>query len=436
MDFIPHTQEEIKEMMEFLGIKSLDELFDDIPDKFKVKELGLGKGMDEKEVFKLAMKKAEKNRYCILSLAGGGVYFHYVPAVCDFASSLPGFFTSYTPYQAEMSQGIMKMLFDFQSLMTELFDMDVSNAGMYGGGSALAEACLMAHRISNKKKVYISAGVNPFWLEVVKSYLDTAEIELELIPLENGRTKIFEVDDIFVVQSPNFFGVIEDLKKIRESVNGILIVAVPDPVDMAFLKPPGSFSADIVVSDGQPLGNYPSFGGSGLGIFLTKKEHIRKMPGRIIGKTEDIEGNKCYAMILQTREQHIRREKATSNICTSTTLLAVRAVAFIKYYGADGLKKIAEESLKNSLFLRDKIKPVFEAEYFKEFPAYIDIDENKFIEEGIFPPIRLERVIPKFLDEKEYEILTGVNKSAYLICTTEIFSESELVYIRDLLTNS
>ena len=431
MDFISHTEEEIREMMEFLGINSIDELFDDIPEKFKVDNLGLGKGLDEIDVLKLAQKIANKNKSYFYSLAGCGVYFHYVPAVCDFVSSLPGFFTSYTPYQAEMSQGIMKALFYFQSLMTELFNMDVSNAGMYGGASALAEACIMAHKMT-KKKVLLSAGINPLWLEVVVSYLKSSEIEFDIIPLKDGRTQIKENEEIFVIQYPNFLGVIEDIEEARRKSKGILVVAVPDPIDMAILEPPGSFGADIVVSEGQPLGNYPYFGGSNLGIFLTKKENIRRMPGRIIGETEDKEGNTCYAMILQTREQHIRREKATSNICTSTSLLAVRAAVFLKYYGAEGLRNIAQISEKNSLFLREKLKPIFQAEYLKEFPVYADIDEGKFLENGILPPIRLERILPKFLDEIEFEALTGIKKDAYIICTTEIFSDEEIKKVREL----
>ncbi len=431
MDFIPHTEQEIIEMMQFLGIKSIDELFDDIPEKFKVNKLGLGKGLDEVEVYKLAYNLAGKNKCYFYSLAGCGVYFHYIPAVCDFVSSLPGFFTSYTPYQAELSQGIMKALFYFQSLMTELFNMDVSNAGMYGGASALAEACIMANRMT-KKKVLLSAGINPLWLEVVVSYLRSSEIDFDIVPLKEGRTQIKENDDIFVMQSPNFLGALEDLEEARKKSRGVFIVAVPDPVDMAILEPPGSFGADIVVSEGQPLGNYPYFGGSSLGIFLTRKENIRRMPGRIIGETQDVDGNTCYAMILQTREQHIRREKATSNICTATSLLAVRSAVFLKYYGADGLRKIAQVSERNSMFLRERLKPIFQAEYVKEFPAYVDIDEEKFLENGILPPVRLDRILPKFLDEIEFESMTGIRKDAYIICTTEIFSDEEIKRVREL----
>ena len=431
-DFIPHTEGEIKEMMEFLGISSIDELFSDIPSEFRVEKLGLDKGKDEREIFLSALQVARKNKFSMFSLAGGGVYFHYVPSVCDFVSSLPGFFTSYTPYQAELSQGVMKMLYDFQSLMVELFDMDVANAGMYGGASSLAEACLMAERKMKrtgigKKKVLISAGVNPRWIEVVKTYLEPLDIEFELIPLKNGRTQIPDNSDIFVIQYPNFFGVVEDLEEARRRTKGVLIVAVPDPIDLSVLPPPGEFSADIVVSEGQPLGNYPYLGGATLGIFLAKKDDIRQIPGRIIGKTTDMDGKTAYAMILQTREQHIRREKATSNICTSTVLLALRAVAFLKYYGSEGLREIAQRSEKLSLFLRkEKIKPVFETEFFKEFPVYADVDEENLISLGVIPPLKVKRVIPKFLDSLEYEKLTGVGSDAYLFCTTELLSEDIL----------
>ncbi len=432
MDFVPHTDQDIKAMMDFLGIKSIDELFDDIPDKFKISSVGVGEGKSELEVFREALSIAHKNKYFLLSLAGCGVYFHYVPAVCDFVSSLPGFFTSYTPYQAEMSQGVLRFLFEYQNAVAELFDMDVSNAGMYGGASALAEACLMASRITRKNKIYVSAGVNPMWLETIRSYIDYADIDIELIPLKNGRTTIPNRLDILVIQYPNFLGVVEDLELARQN-SSFLIVAVPDPIDIAYLVPPGKFNADIVVSEGQPLGNYPFFGGSTLGIFLTKKDFIRSMPGRLIGETVDKEGKTCYAMILQTREQHIRREKAVSNICTATTLLAIRAVTFIKYYGGDGLQKISELSFINSLKLREKVKPVFDSEYFKEFPAYVDIDERSFAEEGILPPVRVSRIIPKFLDEKEFEKLTQLESSAYIFCTTEIFSEQDMKKVLSLL---
>lgn len=432
MDFVPHTEQDIKAMMDFLGIKSIDELFDDIPDKFKISSVGIDEGKSELDLFKKVFSIAHRNRYFLLSLSGCGIYYHYVPAVCDFASSLPGFFTSYTPYQAEMSQGVLRLLFEYQSAVAELFGMDVSNAGMYGGASALAEACLMALRITKKNKIYVSSGVNPMWLETVRSYTNYADIDMELIPLKNGKTNITNHLDVLVIQYPNFFGVVEDLELAREN-SSFLIVAVPDPIDVAYITPPGKFSADVVVSEGQPLGNYPFFGGSTLGIFLTKKGLIRSMPGRLIGETVDKEGKTCYCMILQTREQHIRREKAVSNICTATTLLAIRAVTFMKYYGGEGLQKISELSFINSLKLREKIKPIFNAEYFKEFPAYVDIDEEKFVNNGILPPVRVSKVLPKFLDEKEFELLTQIEESAYVFCTTEIFSDQDIKHVLSLL---
>lgn len=431
MDFVPHSEEEIKQMLEYIGVSSIDELFSDIPENLKIDSIGM-EGMGEMELFFKALELSKKNKFIPLSLAGCGVYFHYVPAVCDFVSSLPGFFTSYTPYQAEMSQGVMKFLYDFQTFMTEIFNMDVSNAGMYGVASALAEATLMASRITKKNKIYVSTGVNPIWLEVLNSYAKSAGIDIEILPLENGRTKLHGKLDILVVQYPNFLGIVEELEEARRK-SDFLIVANPDPIDLAILPPPGDFGADIVVSEGQSLGNYPYLGGAKLGIFLSKIEFIRNMPGRIIGKTNDAQGKTCYAMILQTREQHIRREKATSNICTSTTLLAIRAAVFIKYYGAEGLRKISKRSQDNSLFLREKIKPVFQAEYFKEFPAYIDIDENKFLENGFIPPVKLERIIPSFLDSFEYQKLSGLKKDAYIFCATEILSENDLKKVISLL---
>ncbi len=433
MDFVPHTEKDIKEMMRFLGISSFDELFDDIPDEFKVEKVGIGEGMTEMEIFRKALAISSENKPFFLSLAGLGVYYHYVPAICDFVSSLPGFFTSYTPYQAEMSQGIMKVLFDFQSLVAELFAMDVSNAGMYGGASALAEACLMSARITGVKKIHISAGVNPIWLEVVRTYLDSSGLDFELIPLDQGRTDIQRSVDVLVVQYPNFLGVVEDLKFLRDMAKKFFIVAVPDPVDMAYLPPPGDFGADVVVSEGQPLGNYPYFGGAKLGIFLTKKDFMRSMPGRIIGETEDVDGKTCYAMILQTREQHIRREKATSNICTSSVLLAVRATAFMKYYGAEGLFKIASLSHKNANSIGERFKPIFpSAQYFKEFPSY-SVDEDKFFELGILPPVRLSRVIPNFLDVYEYSKIVGFDPQVSIFCATEIFNDDDINKIKSLL---
>lgn len=425
MDFIPHSEKDIKEMLDYIGVSSIDELFSDIPSKFRIKSLDIGSGKDEKEVFFETLSLAKRNNVILLSFGGCGVYFHYVPAVCDFASSLPGFFTSYTPYQPEMSQGVMKLLFDFQTYMSYLFEMDVSNAGMYGGASALAEACLMASRITKKNKIHISAGVNPIWLEVVHSYLTSAGISLEIIPLEKGRTKLRGDFDVFVIQYPNFLGIIEDLEAARRH-SKFLIVAVPDPIDLAVLAPPGEFGADIVASEGQPLGNYPYLGGSKIGILLSKFEHIRNMPGRIIGKTQDADQNTCYAMILQTREQHIRREKATSNICTASTLVAIRAAVFIKYYGGDGLRNIALTSKRYSERLMEKIKPVFQDEYFKEFPTYFAVDEEKFISEGYIPPVRIERVIPRFLDVLEFESLTGIRREVFLFCTTEILSDRDI----------
>lgn len=432
MDFIPHSEEDIRAMLRAIGVSSIEELFADIPQKYVVRSLGIGQGKDEKDVFLEALNIAKKNTFAVRSFAGCGVYFHYVPAVCDFVSSLPGFFTAYTPYQAEMSQGVMKLIYDFQTYMTELFDMDVSNAGMYGGASALAEACLMAARIRRKNKIYISAGVNPMWTEVVCSYLRSADMNYEMIPLQDGRTVLKGKFDILVVQYPNFLGIVEDVSLARKSAD-FLIVAVPDPIDLAILEPPGSFGADISVSEAQPLGNYPYFGGFKLGIFVARSEYIRNMPGRIIGKTEDAESKTCYAMILQTREQHIRREKATSNICTASSLVAIRAAVFLKYYGAEGLRKIAWTSKRNADLLMSRIKPIFQADYLKEFPAYVELNEQDFFSEGYIPPVRLERVIPRFLDRREFEELTGVRSDAFLFCTTELISESDIERITPLI---
>lgn len=404
-------------MLEVIGLGSIEGLFADVPKRTGSLRI---KSLPERKVVEEAEEKAVKERR--KPLVGSGCYNHYAPYIVDWVSELPGFLTPYTPYQPEISQGILRALFEYQSLMCELFGMDVSNAGMYGVSSALAEAALMSSRITGERKIFVSCGLNPFWIEVLTTYAKASGLVLELVPLEKGKTILPEGKSAcLIVQNPNFFGCPENLENLSD---GMLVVAVPDPVMLTVLERPGKF-AKIAVGEGQPLGNHPFFGGATLGIFTAKEELLRKIPGRLVGETKDIEGRTCYALVLQTREQHIRREKATSNICTATTLFAIRATVFIYSYGFDGLKEIAEKSCKNARRLAEIIgKPIFE-DFVNEFAVRISREKMAKIADFITPPY-LSWFAEKMRLKNEYlEKLSFDPEDVAVFCTTEILDDED-----------
>jgi glycine dehydrogenase subunit 1 len=341
MRYIALTDQDRKEMLKTLSLTSADQLFDHIPAEIRKKQTaGLPSAKSEFELKRYFQNLSKKNISSIewKTYLGAGCYDHFIPTVVDALSSRGEFATAYTPYQAEISQGTLQAIFEFQSMIANLFEMDVSNASMYDGASSAAEAILMALRCKKGKTVYLSKGIHPEYLHVIRSYL--SEIDVEFIEMDvdaTGRTIIPTLKNetsCVVLSQPNFFGVIEDLEKATKHIhaaNVLSVVVTTEAMAFGVLQPPGRFGVDIVAGEGQSFGNYPSFGGPFVGLLCAKKEFLRQLPGRLVGQTKDSEGNPGYVLTLSTREQHIRRDKATSNICTNHSLCALRSAIYLSW---------------------------------------------------------------------------------------------------------
>lgn len=394
-NFTPHTDEDIKEMLTFLGVKDIDDLFESIPQNLRLqRSLNITEGASEFEVKNQIKKLADKNISTddLVSFAGFGAYNHYIPAVTKELASQSEFLTAYTPYQPEVSQGILQALFEYQSLISELTALDVTNASLYDGAHALSEAIHMSCLITGKNKVLISEGVNPNWIKVVKTIASGTNHEIQLIKLKEGVTDFTSPQDFqeiasVVISYPNYLGVIEDVYKAKEFADkiGALLITCYDPIALGILKPPGEFGASIAVAEGQSLGIELSFGGPYLGMLSCKAEFIRRVPGRIVGKTVDLEGNTAYVTTLRTREQDIRREKATSNICTNQTVLAIRVAIHLSWLGPQGLAELAKRCLKAANYLKNGLSTVqsldlLNAPTFREFAIDLPIAADEFIE--------------------------------------------------------
>ncbi|MEM2014558.1 MAG: aminomethyl-transferring glycine dehydrogenase subunit GcvPA [Desulfurococcaceae archaeon] len=392
------TQESLEKIMKTIGITSVEELFSDIPSNIRLTreawenlEIGVGRPVSEVEARRIVEKKLEKNvKLKVPPFMGGGVYPHYVPPLVTYIISRGEFLTAYTPYQAEISQGLMQALFEYQSLMAELLEMDVVNASMYDMGSAAAEAVLMALRVNRgRSKVVLPANMNPLHRKVVETYTWPLGVKLVTVPydrewgfvdLEELKKLVDEDTAAVYVQYPNFFGVLEPHVKavgeIAHDRKALLITGVY-PVALGLVKSPGEVGADIAVAEGQPLGIGLNYGGPYLGVFATRFDMnlVRQMPGRIIGLTVSKTSERSFAMILQTREQHIRREKATSNICTNEALMAIAAAVYLSMLGKNGVVKLAEVNYYRAHYAWIKLKKagfnveVFKGEFFNEFPV-------------------------------------------------------------------
>lgn len=446
MPYVPHTDAEIKAMLRAIGINSVEELFNVIPDDLRLKKpLNLPPGLSEQELVaemkKLGARNATVDDH--ISFIGAGAYNHYIPSVVNHILLRSEFYTSYTPYQPEISQGTLQAIFEYQTLICQLTGMDVANASMYEGASATAEAILMARRINNRKKVVVSSALHPEYRDVVKTYLKTQPVIIEEIMHcnETGKTlpeavekHIDEETSCLVVQQPNFFGCLEDLKSLGELArkNGaLLVVVVSEPISLGLLKPPGEFGADIVAGEGQSLGNSLSFGGPYLGFFATLEKYLRQMPGRLVGETTDKEGNRGFILTLSTREQHIRREKATSNICTNEGLCALAATVYLTSLGKGGIMELARlnlskaEYLKKALQGKKGVRPAFSAPTFNEFAIEVDRKPEELLkmlsDKEIWGGIALKRFYPH-LDKH------------ILLCATEMNSKEEMDRLVDVLS--
>ncbi|MBN2381138.1 aminomethyl-transferring glycine dehydrogenase subunit GcvPA [candidate division WOR-3 bacterium] len=383
--YVSNTVEDVKKILAAVGVEDFEDLLADIPKNLRVKgELNLPPALSEYEA-KVLLGRLAGGTYDLgklVSFMGAGVYDHISPSLVNYVISKPEFYTAYTPYQPEVSQGTLAAIYEYQSLISELFDMDVSNASVYDGASALAEAVHMARALTFRKRILVAETLHPYHTRVIRTYAEGLEIPVEIIPATHGVIEMTTVDEMLnedvaaiVVSHPNFFGLLESVFEISDTVHkvgGFLIVSV-DPISLGVLAPPGTYEADIAVAEGQSLGIPLGFGGPYLGIFTARKDYIRRMPGRIIGRTTDLDGNDGFVMTLQTREQHIRREKATSNICTNEGLCALAATVFLSVIGRQGIKEMANLCVQKAHYLAERLQKLggceleFRNAFFKEF---------------------------------------------------------------------
>ncbi len=368
--FTPHTPQEIEEMLGVIGVGSIDELFTKVPEKYRFPELNMSAGLTELEISSVLREIAEANASAddFISFLGAGAYNHYIPAAVDMILRRGEFYTAYTPYQPEISQGTLQAIFEFQSLMTELTGMDVSNASHYDGATAAAEAANMAYHFfrGKRKKIVLSRSVHPQYRETIRTYMqgfDDVQVlgDEQAVGTSPDPGKLMALIDpdtaLVMVQYPDFFGRIIDYTKVVEAahVQGALVGFVFNPTAMGMLKPPGDFGADLAVGDGQPLGIPLSYGGPYLGIFTTKEKYVRKLAGRLVGETVDKEGKRAYVLTLTAREQHIRRERSTSNICTNQGLMALAATVYLSLLGKTGFRQVADLCYQKAHYAAENI---------------------------------------------------------------------------------
>ncbi len=416
--YIPNTKDDEQRMLEVIGVNSVEDLFSDVPSDVKLnRDLDLAPSMSELEVASYLTKLSKANSTIddLTCFLGAGAYDHYIPSIVGHITSRSEFYTSYTPYQAEISQGTLQYIFEYQTLICNLTGMDVSNASLYDVGTAVAEAAFMASNITRRNEIVISKTVHPESRRVLKTYAHLQGIKVIEIEDKEGVTNIDELKEnvtdktaAVIVQSPNFFGIIEDIKAVEEiahSQKKTMLVTSVDPISLGILKSPGSLGADIVIGEGQPLGIPLSFGGPYLGFMATKKAYMRKLPGRIVGETVDVDGNRGFVLTLQAREQHIRREKATSNICSNQGINTLAAAVYLTTLGKEGLREVAEQIVQKSYYAFKQItksgdyKPLFDKPFFREFAVVGSVDaeevNKKLLEEKILGGYPLEKDYPQ-----------------------------------------
>ena len=420
--YIPNTTDEQAEMLASLGIDSIDQLFEDIPAQFRNPTLDLPAPMSELEIQRELGNLADKNRPLGSgpSFLGAGSYHRFIPSIVKSLITRGEFITAYTPYQAEASQGTLQVIYEFQTLICNIYGMEVANAGMYDGATSLAEAALMACRVTKREKVALANTVSPAYSAVIRTYCQSQDIEVETV--DPAAVSLDGETACLVLQYPNFFGYIEDLQSLADAAHaqGALAVVSCDPTAMGMLKTPGDYGADIVTGDGQPLGIPVSYGGPYVGLFATKQEYIRQMPSRLSGRTVDRNGKTGYVLTLQTREQHIRRERATSNICTNEALYALASTIYLAAMGKKGLRQVAELCYHKAHYTASKIA---------ELPGYLLPLNSPFFQEFVVrcpvPPAEINKGL------MEQNILGGLDVSdqvdnGMLLCVTEMNSRDDI----------
>ncbi len=437
MPFIPITSAEREEMLKTVGVASCDALFADVPAHARFPHLDLPPSLTEMEAARHLADLASRNTPVekLACFLGAGAYYHYIPAAVDHIISRSEFYTAYTPYQPEISQGTLQSMFEFQSLVCDLLGMDVANASMYDGSTALAEAVLMAQRLTRRDRVVVSGGVHPEYRQVLDTYLQGRDLVsvVSSVDLHNGEIRVGPVEELVdqetacaVVQQPDFFGSVQDLEPVASHVRAkgaLLVIVVVEPISLGLLRSPGEWGADIAVAEGQALGVPLSLGGPWVGLMATRKQYVRQLPGRLVGATTDSQGRRGFVLTLQAREQHIRREKATSNICTSQTLLALAVTAYLSLMGPSGLRQAATLSHQKALYAAARIgelqgyRLLTPRPFFNEFavscPAPVSQLRDDLLARGILGGYELGR---------SYQCL----EDAMLLCFTEMNSRQQI----------
>jgi glycine dehydrogenase subunit 1 len=411
MRYIPFTCEQREAMLRAVGCSEIGELFADVPPEVRIGGLlDVPDGMSEIDLASHVRRLADANAPAsrLVNFAGAGCYDHYIPSVVDHVVSRPEFFTAYTPYQPEVSQGTLQAIYEYQSMVCALTGMEVANASMYDGATAFVEAALMAARLTRRNKVLLGGMVHPEWAQTLETYAASGLLVVESLdpePRLSLETLAAHLDDsvaAVLVASPNFVGVLEDVAALAHAAHeaGALLVVATNPILLGVIEPPGSFDADIVVGEGQPLGSPMSFGGPGLGFFACREKHVRQMPGRLVGRTTDVDGSPAFVLTLSTREQHIRREKATSNICSNHALNALAAGAYLCAVGQEGLAGIARSCVAKAHYLRralldtGKFEEPWDLPFGYEFALLYSGDSTAYYEKlfakGYLPGVVLE----------------------------------------------
>lgn len=435
MRYHPLTSEDAREMLEAIGVKKFEDLLSGIPAKIRARELSVPEATNELDLRRALKKIGEANQtsQSTLSFLGGGSYEHFIPSALPQLMGRNEFYTAYTPYQPEASQGTLQVIFEYQSLISELTGLAVSNASHYDGATSLAESGLLALRHTGRRKLLVARSVHPDYRQVLRTYVEGADFALEEFGFEkDGKFRRNELSEQFneevagvIFQTPNFLGVVEDLEKIADEVHakGALLIVAANPMSLGVLRPPGEWGVDIAVGEGQALGLPTGFGGPYLGYFAVSRELMRKIPGRLAGMTMDREGKRAFVLTLQAREQHIRREKAASNICTNEGLCALGACIYLTLLGKQGIRELGEINLDRAHYLRQKISQLkkfrvdLASPVFNEFVVSSDISfqeiQAKLIRERILPGIELSRYYPEM-------------KGAFLVCATETKTQEDL----------
>jgi len=435
MEYIPNTKEEQHQMLTAIGVETIEDLLGDIPSEIRLtRGLQLPPPLSEPELKTEMLRLSEKNADLLhhVSFLGAGAYDHYIPSVVNHLAFRSEFYTAYTPYQAEMSQGLLQTIYEFQTMICELTGMDVANASLYDGGSALAEAAMMALRVTRRNKILVSATVHPFHRAALKTYLSGTKTRIIELPYENGATDLAAVGKLLVedvacvlLQTPNVLGCLEPVEGLAQEAHrhGVLLGVSADPISLGLLKSPGESGADIVVGEGQGMGCGLNFGGPYLGFFATRRDYVRQMPGRVVGATVDTKGRRGYCLTLQTREQHIKRERATSNICTNEALSALSATIYLSVMGRQGLREIGRLCLQKAHYLKHRVCEIkgfemaFPRPFFKEFVVKTPV-----------PPARLNKRLfrHKIIGGLDLGELNRKLKNHWLLCVTEKRTKEEM----------